>query len=73
MHFAMKTGQSCFLLWKFLAISLAIQKIATDCGCDAVVHLGFHQSDTQTCTSNVRQNQGVSPRKRRSFGRVENV
>ena len=40
MHFAMKNGQICFSLRKFLAISLAIQKIANDCGCDAVVHLG---------------------------------
>ena len=31
--------QSCFSLWKFLAISSAIQKSASDCGCDAVVHL----------------------------------
>ena len=40
MHFAMKNGQICFSLRKFLAISPAIQKIASDCGCDAVVHLG---------------------------------
>ena len=40
MHFAMKSGQICFSLPKFLAISSAIQKIASDCGCDAVVHLG---------------------------------
>ena len=40
MHFAMKNGQIRFSLRKFLAISLAIQKIASDCGCDAVVHLG---------------------------------
>ena len=40
MHFAMKNGQTCFSLRKFLAISPAIQKIASDCGCDAVVHLG---------------------------------
>ena len=39
MHFAMKNGQICFSLRKFLAISSAIQKIASDCGCDAVVHL----------------------------------
>ena len=39
MHFAMKNGQICFSLQKFLAISPAIQKIASDCGCDAVVHL----------------------------------
>ena len=39
MHFAMENGQICFSLRKFLAISLAIQKIASDCGCDAVVHL----------------------------------
>ena len=41
MHFAMKNGQICFSLRKFLAISSAIQKIASDCGCDAVVHLAF--------------------------------
>ena len=35
----MKNGQICFSLRKFLAISSAIQKIASDCGCDAVVHL----------------------------------
>ena len=40
MRFAMKNGQICFSLRKFLAISSAIQKIASDCGCDAVVHLG---------------------------------
>ena len=39
MRFAMKNDQICFSLLKFLAISPAIQKIATDCGCDAVVHL----------------------------------
>ena len=39
MQFAMKNGQICFSLRKFLAISPAIQKIASDCGCDAVVHL----------------------------------
>ena len=39
MHFAMKNGRICFSLRKFLAISPAIQKIASDCGCDAVVHL----------------------------------
>ena len=44
MHFAMKTGKMCFSLRKFLAISLAIQKIASDCGCDAVVHLDQHQN-----------------------------
>ena len=38
MHFAMKNGKICFSLRKFLAISPAIQKIASDCGCDAVVH-----------------------------------
>ena len=52
MHFAMKIGQICFSLRKFLAISSAIQKIASDCGCDAVVHLGlvrtgFFSSHTQ--------------------------
>ena len=40
MLFAMKNGQICFSLQKFLAISSAIQKIASDCGCNAVVHLG---------------------------------
>ena len=39
MRFAMKNGKICFSLRKFLAISPAIQKIASDCGCDAVVHL----------------------------------
>ena len=38
MRFAMKNGQICFSLRKFLAISSAIHKIASDCGCDAVVH-----------------------------------
>ena len=37
MRFAMKNGQICFSLRKFLAISPAIQKITGDCGCDAVV------------------------------------
>ena len=36
----MKNAQIYFSLRKFLAISPAIQKIASDCGCDAVVHLG---------------------------------
>ena len=40
MRFAMKNGQICSSLRKFLAILSAIQKIASDCGCDAVVHLG---------------------------------
>ena len=40
MHSAMRNGQICFSLRKFLAISPAIQKITSDCGCDAVVHLG---------------------------------
>ena len=31
-------GQICFSLRKLLAISSAIQKIAGDCGCDALVH-----------------------------------
>ena len=39
MRFAMENGQICFLLRKFLAMSSAIQKIASNCGCDAVVHL----------------------------------
>ena len=45
MHFAMKKGQICFPLRKILAISSAIQKIASDCGCDAAVHLvlGYSQ------------------------------
>ena len=37
MRFAMKNGKICFSLRKFLPISPAIQKIASDCGCDAVV------------------------------------
>ena len=41
MQFAMKNGKICFSLRKFLAISPVIQKIASDCGCDAVVHLGL--------------------------------
>ena len=41
MRFAMKNGQICFSLRKFLAISSAIRKIASDCGCDAVVHLAL--------------------------------
>ena len=41
MRFAMKNGQICFSLQKFLAISSALQKNASDCGCDAVVHLGL--------------------------------
>ena len=40
MRFAMKNDQICLSLQKFLAISSAIQKITSDCGCDAVVHLG---------------------------------
>ena len=43
MHFAMKNGQICFSLRKFLAISSAIRKITSDCGCDAVVHLAFER------------------------------
>ena len=43
MHVAMKNGQICFSLRKLLAISPAIQKIASDCGCDAVVHLGTEE------------------------------
>ena len=39
MRFATKNGKICFSLQKFPAISPAIQKIASDCGCDAVVHL----------------------------------
>ena len=38
MRFAMKNGQMCFSPRKFLAISSVTQKIANDCGCDAVVH-----------------------------------
>ena len=38
MRFAMKNGQICFSLRKFLTISSAIQKIASDCGFDGVVH-----------------------------------
>ena len=44
MRFAMKNGQICFSLRKYLAISPAIQKIASDCGCNAVVHLGLAPS-----------------------------
>ena len=40
MHFSMKNGQIFFSQRKFPAISSAIQEIASDCGCDAVVHLG---------------------------------
>ena len=40
MHVAMKNGKFRFSLRKFLAISPAIQKIASDSGCDAAVHLG---------------------------------
>ena len=40
MRFVMRNGQICFSLRKFLAIAPAIQKIVSDCGCDAVVHLG---------------------------------
>ena len=39
MCFAMKNGQICFSLRKFLAILSAIQKSLSDCSCDAVVHL----------------------------------
>ena len=39
MHVAMKNGKICFSLRKFLVISPAIQKIASDCGCDASVLL----------------------------------
>ena len=35
-RFAMKNGQMCSSLRKFLAISSAIQKIASDCSCGAV-------------------------------------
>ena len=41
MRFAMKNGPICFSLRKFLAISSAIQNFASDCGCDAVVHLAL--------------------------------
>ena len=47
--FCDENGQICFSLRKFLAISSAIQKIASDCGCDAVVHLvaeGFSNLST---------------------------
>ena len=40
MRFAKKNGQICFSLRKFFAISSAIQRIAGDCGCDAVVPFG---------------------------------
>ena len=41
MRFAMKDGKIRFSLRNFLAISSAIQKLASDCGCDAVVHLAL--------------------------------
>ena len=41
MRFAMKSGQMSCSLRKFLVISSAIQKIASDCGCDAVLPLSF--------------------------------
>ena len=47
MHFAMKNGQIRFSLRKFLAISSAIQKIASDCGFDAVVHSGPRQRERE--------------------------
>ena len=51
MHFAMKNGKICFSLPKFLAISPAIQKIASDCGRDAVVHLvNLEGPSTVLCT-----------------------
>ena len=54
MHFAMKNAQICFLLRKFLAISPAIQRIASDCGCDAVVHLAQDLSSEKVCVSQER-------------------
>ena len=55
MRCAMKNGQICSLslsLRKFLAISSAIQKIASDCSCDAMVHLGGPE---HVATSKVRK------------------
>ena len=54
MHFAMKNGQIFFSLRKFLAMSLAMQKIASDCGCDAVVYLGADVHDTKEVLENFR-------------------
>ena len=55
MHFAMKilNGKICFSLRKFLAISPAIQKIASDCGCDAVVHLAIGLLGCSDCHTSV--------------------
>ena len=47
-NIAMKNGQICFSLPKCLAIWPAIQKIACDFGCDAVVHLGYGRDRLQT-------------------------
>ena len=63
MHFAMKNGQICVSLRKFLAISPAIQKIASDCGCDAVVHLVLR----------VLWEMGVLPRVLRQIGGSSSV
>ena len=59
MHFAMKNGQISFSLREFLAISAAIWKIASDCGCDAVVHLVF-ESIWVTLGSVCRSHFGVA-------------
>ena len=58
MHFAMKNGQICFSLRKFLAISPAIQKIASDCGCDVVVHLGQARKRSTKTTFGVQISSG---------------
>ena len=42
MRFAMKNGKLRFSMRKLLAISSAIPKIASDCGCDAVLHSDAH-------------------------------
>ena len=43
-----------FSLRKFLAISSAIQKISSDCGCDAMVHY-VEQLEIFLCESNLAQ------------------
>ena len=42
MSFLMMNGHICLSLQKLLAISLASPKIASDCGCNIVVHSGLH-------------------------------
>ena len=58
MHFAMKNVKICFSLRKFLAILPAIQKIASDCGCDAVVHLAPHPDPAQHPKTRQKQPNG---------------